>query len=93
MKVETGPVTTADALKFADELEAAMGEVMNGQRKAGKLPVEPMCRLIQFARNGVAVQEAWEAAGGNPSIRAGREELMEALRQLDAVCDEADKAK
>lgn len=24
---------------------------MSGERKPGKLPVEPMCRLIQFARD------------------------------------------
>lgn len=58
MKVETGRLTTQDALKFANELETAISEVMNGQRKAGKLPVEPMCRLIQFARDVAAKEEA-----------------------------------
>lgn len=38
----------------------------------------------------IPIQEAWEAAGGNPGIKATKEELLTALRQLDAVCDEAD---
>ena len=38
----------------------------------------------------ITIQEAWEAAGGNPGIKATKEELIEALRGLDEVCDEAD---
>jgi hypothetical protein len=37
----------------------------------------------------ITVQEAWEAAGGNPGIKASKADLLEALRQLDKVCDEA----
>lgn len=37
----------------------------------------------------ITVQEAWEAAGGNPGIKASKADLLEALRQLDEVCDEA----
>ena len=36
--------------------------------------------------------DAWEAAGGNPGIRATREELVDALREMDAVVDEVDAA-
>lgn len=38
----------------------------------------------------ISIQEAWEACGGNPGIRATRQDLIEALRGLDEVCDEAD---
>lgn len=37
----------------------------------------------------ITVQQAWEWAGGNPGIKATREELEDALRDLDAICDEA----
>jgi hypothetical protein len=39
----------------------------------------------------ISIQEAWEAAGGNPGITPGKEELLTALRLLDEVCDEADR--
>jgi DNA-binding transcriptional regulator YiaG/GNAT superfamily N-acetyltransferase len=38
----------------------------------------------------ISIQEAWEAAGGNPGIPATKEELITALKLLDEVCDEAD---
>lgn len=38
----------------------------------------------------ITIQEAWEAAGGNPGIKATKQELIDALRTLDEVCDEAD---
>ena len=38
----------------------------------------------------VRVQDVWEWAGGNPGIQASREDLKQALNDLDAVCDEAD---
>ena len=37
-------------LKQAMELEEAIGDVMNGKLKPAKLPVEPMVRLIAFAK-------------------------------------------
>jgi hypothetical protein len=40
----------------------------------------------------VPIQEAWEAAGGNPGIKPTRDELISALQLLDEVCDEADAA-
>lgn len=54
MKVSTGPVSHADALRFADEIEAALSEIATGARKVGKMPLEPVCRLIQFARDSAA---------------------------------------
>lgn len=38
----------------------------------------------------ISVQEAWEAAGGNPGIKATKAELLHTLNVLDQVCDEAD---
>jgi hypothetical protein len=84
------PIQTADALKFADELERAINEVLNGRRKPGAIPVEAPCKLIQFAREGVSVQEAWEAAGGNPGIRAKRDQLLLTLQSLNTVPDVAE---
>lgn len=40
----------------------------------------------------ISIQEAWELAGGNPGIKATREELEAALKSLDEVCDEADES-
>ena len=40
----------------------------------------------------ISIQEAWELAGGNPGIKATREELEAALKVLDEVCDEADES-
>lgn len=37
----------------------------------------------------ISVQDAWEAAGGNPGIHPTRDDLLLALRTLDQVCDEA----
>lgn len=50
-KVEHKSVDLPMALKFADELEAAIGEIANGNRKASKLPMEPIVGLCQFVRN------------------------------------------
>lgn len=41
----------------------------------------------------LTVKEVWEAAGGNPGIKACREEVLSVLRTLDEVCDEADPQK
>jgi len=40
------------------------------------------------AENSISIQEAWEAAGGNPGIEATRDDLLIALRDLDAAVDE-----
>lgn len=41
----------------------------------------------------MSVKEVWEAAGGNPGIKACREEVLSVLRTLDEVCDEASPNK
>lgn len=46
-------------------------------------------QAIHGAESGtISIQEAWEVAGGNPGIKATREDLLIALRDLDAVADE-----
>lgn len=50
-KVSCGPVLPAVATQAADELEKILGEIVNGHRKPGKVPMEPMITLIQFARD------------------------------------------
>ena len=46
--------------------------------------------LEQLHPTTVLVQEAWQAAGGNPGIKATREDLLEALRLMDEAEDEAE---
>lgn len=50
-QVKSGPVTPAQALDCAYDLETAIGEVANGTRKPEKLPVEPIVKLIQYVRD------------------------------------------
>lgn len=38
----------------------------------------------------IGIQEVWEAAGGNPGIKATRDELLEALQAMDEAIDAAD---
>ena len=44
-------------------------------------------------RDRVSVQEAWEASGGNPGIKATREELLSTLRMMSEAEDEWDDRK
>lgn len=53
--VSSKPVTGAEALAFASELERAIGEIMIGKRKPANIPTEPMIALIQFARDNAGV--------------------------------------
>lgn len=70
-------------------------DITSNQLDAAARPIETERKLSQTAAPAVAetitIQEAWEAAGGNPGIKATREELVTALRQLDDVCDESDR--
>ena len=53
-KVEAKTVTTEQVIACANELEEVIGEIMNGKKKPKDLPIEPMVKLIQFARNMTA---------------------------------------
>jgi hypothetical protein len=46
--------------------------------------------LMAASKNSIPLQDAWVAAGGNPEIQATREDLVQALKMLDQICDEAD---
>lgn len=50
-KVTSPTVTGDEALKAANELEKVIGEICNGRRKPGNIPMEPMIALIQYARD------------------------------------------
>lgn len=39
----------------------------------------------------MTVQEVWVAAGGNPGMRATKQDVLDALKLLDEVCEEADR--
>ena len=49
--VSSRPLTKEEAMQAADELEIALSEIINRKRKPGNIPVEPIARLIQFARD------------------------------------------
>lgn len=44
-------VTLEEAMTSADEIERAVGEICNGMRKAGSIPMQEMCSLVQFVRD------------------------------------------
>ena len=51
-----------ELLQHADVLEKALMEVMAGKRNASKIPVEPMVRLIAYARTGTIRNASIKAA-------------------------------
>jgi hypothetical protein len=51
MEVIAFDVSPDEVMNAAEKLEAALGEVMSGKRAPGNMPVEPMVRLIAFARS------------------------------------------
>jgi hypothetical protein len=54
-------------------------------------PAAPQAEQKREPTETMTLQDVWEAAGGNPGIKPTREEVIEALRQLDEVCDECDE--
>lgn len=44
-------VTLEEATSAADEIERAVGEICNGKRKPGSIPMQEMCSLVQFVRD------------------------------------------
>ena len=41
-----------ELLGYADELERALAEIVAGKRKAKEIPLDPIVRLIHYARTG-----------------------------------------
>jgi len=64
--------------------DTAQGARDTWNARAFSAPVAPA--------ESIGVQEAWEAAGGNPGMKASKSDLLDALGMLDKVCDEADTA-
>jgi hypothetical protein len=60
-KLEAGTVTFDDAVTCADELENFIGGVLNGKLKAKNLPIEPLAKLVQFARDVVKKEQQSDA--------------------------------
>lgn len=81
MPGEAKPRLYHASLSASESAAQRWGEAYKGCRHvelyAGVVPV-----------GNIAIQEAWEAAGGNPGIKASKDELLVALKQLDSVCDE-----
>lgn len=44
-------VTIEEATTAANEIERAFGDICNGKRKAGSIPMQELCTLVQFARD------------------------------------------
>lgn len=93
MKVSSGPVSKEVAMSAADELETVLSEIANGKRKPHKIPIEPMVRLIQFARDTrpakdwisfidggyvVVSRSNWAHSNGESGLEASRK-LLEGM--------------
>lgn len=51
-------VTPEEASAAANEVERAIGEICNGKRKPGSIPMQELCALVQFARDAAAKETA-----------------------------------
>jgi hypothetical protein len=56
-------------------------------------PISPAAESSSSSDLLVSIQEAWEAAGGNPGIRATKSELLSALRMMSEAEDEVEAAQ
>jgi len=81
------PAATVPLKKLVKEIDAALSVAPSPEAPAADAPPP------QQPAETITIQEAWEAAGGNPGIKATRDELLTALRQLDEVCDAAPSPK
>lgn len=68
-KFESGIVTYDQAMTCANELECFIGDVLNGKKKAKDLPLEPLAKLVQFARD-VAEKEQQSDALSKAMVEA-----------------------
>jgi hypothetical protein len=51
MEISVKTINKKRALKAANDMEKALGEIANGRLKPAQLPVEALAVLIQFARD------------------------------------------
>lgn len=50
-RLSAGPTTPAQAIAAAFEIETCLGEIASGKRKASKLPIQPIAKLVQYVRD------------------------------------------
>lgn len=78
-----------------EEQQTVLDEVVRALNAAYHFPLAQQLRGV-FAASAepadatIGVQEAWEAVGGNPGIKATREQLVTALKLMDGANDAAD---
>lgn len=61
----------------ADEVERAIGEIGKGKRKAGSIPMQKMCSLVQFVRD--------LAKRANAELTERRARLTEKTRSIEEL--------
>lgn len=76
------PVDAARSAELLDRIRAYAEGLSSGRPAAAESDLAMTLTL----------QEVWEAAGGNPGIKPSKADVLEALRMLDKVCDDADTA-
>lgn len=74
------------------EISRLEGQLREAESFIGELQAKLAGSLRQDAGDSetLTVQEAWEASGGNPGVRATKQDLFHSLAMLDAICDAAD---
>lgn len=48
---------------------------------------DTICALVDVLESSVCIQDAWLAAGGNPGIKASKDELLSALCIMDEAIE------
>lgn len=89
-------MTLADEQR--DTLRLALGYIGSSDRADRMIHVARIRALLDDEPGApaaalpeqIGVQEAWEAAGGNPGVKATREQLVTALKMLDGSNEDAD---
>jgi hypothetical protein len=69
------------------------GKWENCEWPSSRAPAPSPATTASASDETITVQEAWEAAGGNPGIKATKQELLDALRVMDEAVDECDGQK
>lgn len=90
--VSAKPVDAARALGIAAELERVIGEIANGVRKPGALPLDALVELIQYARDTAMAPAAHPDAEAAVAVAlaAERERLAQAIKDEDDHCSDGD---
>jgi Zn finger protein HypA/HybF involved in hydrogenase expression len=70
-------------------INANSATIAQGMREYARLKVAQAEAAPKQETGQISIQEAWEAAGGEPGIKATKEELVTALMLLDEAVDAA----